>query len=629
MEEDNKVVPAARQLVRIGYLHGIKDDYAKGAVVLSDAVRALFRGVKSVDVMPKERVDLLIQCYHMRAIFYSKSKKWNEASDQYEELLPLIAKVEGQGGREYNSALIHEAALLVTMGNHRAAQTAINKYIQLAELSDEIAGSLIVNDLDHVLALDTCAATYLKMGNVDKAVAIFEQKLKFVKTLPDNDEMKSDTMHKLGCLMAYKNQPKTALPMLNEALSTRKYLYDGKHRSVFESTWAVAATNHTLGDNTKALKEYGVLLEKMNSVQDNPVDLVLVHNSAGKLLFEDGKLDKAAHSFNMALRGLETSHNPQLKAEINLNLANVLSARGEADKAFELYDELLSTKSLKRTKMFFLVLFNKSLLLIKMGEVEEAKEILNKVEGTKTSMANDVKGSIYMAKGNLAITDGKIDEALEFFEKSLDAVEEDDVSAYVQAKKSMANAYLGSGQTDRAIATLEDVLEDLSAIDEEGKVVDLLKAEIWNTMSRVYKKKGDLSQAKNYAKLALGTYKSELGENNPVTLRNVSNLQLIRLEEAEALPKGDAKSIIDAAKYEMEGTLDAFESLNDTWTYRLDVASLKTNLAFVSIWQGKPKKAKKLLRQIQEIEIPPEHSLVHRVEVLEERVEQLEKKKGK
>ena len=129
--------------------------------------------------------------------------------------------------------------------------------------------------------------------------------------------------------------------------------------------------------------------------------------------------------------------------------------------------------------------------------------------------------------------------------------------------------------------------------------------------------------------LALQTYKAELGENNPITLRNVSNLQLLLLEEAEDLPKGDAKSIIDAAKYEMEGTLDAFVSLNDTWTYRLDVASLKTNLGFVAIWQGKPKKAKKLLRQIQEIEVPPEHSLVQRIEVLEKRVGDLEKKKGK
>lgn len=128
---------------------------------------------------------------------------------------------------------------------------------------------------------------------------------------------------------------------------------------------------------------------------------------------------------------------------------------------------------------------------------------------------------------------------------------------------------------------------------------------------------------------ALGTYKSELGENNPITLRNVSNLQLILLEEAEGLQKSEAKPIIDAAKYEMEETLEAFVSLDDPWTYRIDVASLKTNLGFVAVWQGKPKKARKLLRQIQEIELPPEHPLEHRIRILAERVEQLEKKKSK
>lgn len=120
-----------------------------------------------------------------------------------------------------------------------------------------------------------------------------------------------------------------------------------------------------------------------------------------------------------------------------------------------------------------------------------------------------------------------------------------------------------------------------------------------------------------------------MGENNPITLRNVSNLQLILLEEAEGLPKSEAKPIIDAAKYEMEETLEAFVSLDDPWTYRIDVASLKTNLGFVAVWQGKPKKARKLLRQIQEIELPPEHQLEHRIRLLSERVEQLEKKKSK
>ena len=128
---------------------------------------------------------------------------------------------------------------------------------------------------------------------------------------------------------------------------------------------------------------------------------------------------------------------------------------------------------------------------------------------------------------------------------------------------------------------------------------------------------------------ALQTYKSELGETNPVTLRNVSNLQLLLLEEAEGLEKSEAESIIDAAKYELEETLKSFVALNDPWTYRLDVASLQTNLGFVAVWKEKPKKARKLLRQIKEIELPPEHPLVHRIAVLEDRVVELENKKGK
>ena len=128
---------------------------------------------------------------------------------------------------------------------------------------------------------------------------------------------------------------------------------------------------------------------------------------------------------------------------------------------------------------------------------------------------------------------------------------------------------------------------------------------------------------------ALQTYKSELGERHPVTLRNVSNVSVLLLEEAEELPKSEAKPIIDAAKFEMEGTLGAFLSLNDSWTYRLDVASLKTNLGLVAVWQGKPKKARKLLKQIEVIEVPEDSLVAKRIATLEKLLEKLEKEKRK
>jgi len=126
---------------------------------------------------------------------------------------------------------------------------------------------------------------------------------------------------------------------------------------------------------------------------------------------------------------------------------------------------------------------------------------------------------------------------------------------------------------------------------------------------------------------ALQTYKSELGERHPVTLRNVSNVSVLLLEEAEGLSKSEAKSIIDAAKFEMEGALGAFLSLNGA--YRFDVASLKTNLGLVAVWQGKPKKARKLLKQIEGIEVPAESVLAKRIATLEVLLEKLEKEKAK
>jgi len=255
--------------------------------------------------------------------------------------------------------------------------------------------------------------------------------------------------------------------------------------------------------------------------------------------------------------------------------------------------------------------------------------MLHKMEENPSSMANHVRGSIFLTLGNLAVSDGDIDEAMEYFDHALDEADDDDVSALVYTKRSIAMAQLDIRQYDTAISTLEDVLEDISYSDADGKSVNLLKAEIWNSLARVYRKRGDLQQAIDFARLALQTYKTDLGEKNPITLRNLTNLQLLLLEEAEELVDyDDAKSISDAATYELEDALDAFESLDDPWTYRIDMATLKTNMGFVAVWQGKPKKARKLVCQIEEIELPLEHFLIHRIGVLGEHLEELEKTGG-
>jgi len=627
MEEENKCIPAVNQLVMVAYLHGEIDDYAKAAVVLTDAIRRLFKGVQSIDVMAADRIALLMQCYEMRAICFAKSKKWKEALDQYDELLPLVTKVEGTSNERYLTALIHKSALLVTMNNHRMALSTVNQYLKSADKNKK--DGLLVKPKDGLLALDTYAACQLKLGNVGKAVFAFEEKLKFINTLPDNKESKSETMHKLGCLLAYKQQHEEALPYLTEALKTRKGMYANSNPSVVESSWALAAASHTLGDCGRALEEYDGLINTMKKVNDLPLNSVTVHNSAGKLYFENGNVDKAIHSFRQALKSSQSSNaSPQFQAEIKLNLANGLSAKGESDKAMELYDSLLGTKSLKRTKMFFMTLYNKSLLLSKLGEEEEAKEILNKITETRSSMANDVRGSCYLILGNLSVTEGNVIEALEQYDEALDQIDEEDLNSVTQVKTQIAMAHFQARKNDDAIAVLEEVLEDLSNDEEPNKAINLKKAEVWINEAKIYKVKGDLASAKNFAKLALQTYKDELGESNPITLRNSANLQLLLLAEAEDLPKEEAKPVIDTAKYEMEEILEEFIALDDLWRYRLDVASLKTNLALVAVWQGKPKKARKFVRQLKEIEIPDEHPVLMQIETLVARVEELEQKKG-
>mmetsp|Transcript_12029 Transcript_12029/g.28232 ORF Transcript_12029/g.28232 Transcript_12029/m.28232 type:complete len:1096 (+) Transcript_12029:532-3819(+) len=632
LDEMGKFMAAVTQLMRAAYLHGERDDYAKAIVVLNDAVRRLGKGIRNIEMMPADRLQLLIQCLEMRAICQAKCAKLSEALGQYDELLPLLAKTQGTGCARYNAALIHKAALLFTMKNHKVAMITVGKYLKAREIaeSDIESEEAIVEPKDHLLALDTTAACYLKLGNVDKAIDTFEKKLEFVKKeMPDSKELRGDTMHKLGCLLAYRQQHNDALPYLNEALNTRKNVYGSTDKSVIESSFAVAAASQTVGDTGRALKEYDELIAKMNNVNDHPVNTVTVHNSAGKLLFEDGKIDRAIQSFRQALKFSEAAEaSTQLMADIKLNLANGLSAKGEAQKALKLYDDLLKTKILKRTTTFFLTLYNKSLLLINLGEGDRAREVLTKVTETRSSNADVVRGNCFMMLGNLSVSDGDIVDGLAQYDEAMDNIDGDDLDSRTVIRRQIAIAHLQSGKYDLAMTVLEEALEDLGE-DDSNKSSSLHRAEIWTIEARLYKAKDDLQTSKNFAKLAVDAYKEELGPTHPITLRNNANLQLLLLAEAEELPKAEAKSIIDAAKYDMEDTLDAFVSLDDLWQYRLDVASLKTNLGLIAVWQGKPKKARKLVRQIGEIEIPEDHPILHQVEILERRVAELEGKKSK
>jgi tetratricopeptide (TPR) repeat protein len=106
---------------------------------------------------------------------------------------------------------------------------------------------------------------------------------------------------------------------------------------------------------------------------------------------------------------------------------------------------------------------------------------------------------MYITLGNLAVLKGKHKDALNYFETSLDAVEDDDVETLVEVKKHIGVTYFAVGQFDKAIASFEDALEALS--EKEGKSTNLLKSDVWNSMARVYKQKGNLPQAKNFAKL--------------------------------------------------------------------------------------------------------------------------------
>jgi tetratricopeptide (TPR) repeat protein len=512
LDMENKVVPTCEQLMKVAWLYDQIGNYTQSEETLAEAKNRLTKGVRSFESIPDKRKEPLIRCCEMRAVALSKLQRWEEAHDHYNEALQLIARDDGLFSRSYNHSLIQKAALLVKLGRYQETVSILDKYMNVAstvngQTPKDLAASLDGND--HCLALDTSAVAFLKLGNIDRAVFCFEKKLELLRTMPRSDETKAQTLHSLGCLLAYKKNYKDALPMLSKALDTRKFIYEGSNKFIFESTWGVAAASQAMGDSGRAMKEYGKLLDKINKVDDAPVDSVIIHNSAGKLYFEANKFDLALKSFNEAFKRVQASDgkNTPLKINILLSLANVKSARGDFDKAVRDYDQVISTKSIKGSREYFQALYNKSLILLKTGDLEGAGLILDvDLTGKRSKAPDDIKASAYLTLGQHDLSEGRLEDALEDYEKAVELASKEKLDLNpiaIQAKKNIGLAYFEAGDYDTAIDKFQCVLEDLSRPELTGKQVNVLRAEIWSCMSRVFCKKRDTASAKNFAKLGM------------------------------------------------------------------------------------------------------------------------------
>ena len=145
----------------------------------------------------------------------------------------------------------------------------------------------------------------------------------------------------------------------------------------------------------------------------------------------------------------------------------------------------------------------RSLLLIKVAEKEQAKDVLHDIIETRSSKADDTRGNVYITLGILSVEEKQIESGLKYYEDALAMFVDEryDLSSITQAKKLMSMAYMESKKYDMAITILEDALTELSQPGMERKFYQLMKAEVWNSMSKVYQRRGDHSSAKNFAKL--------------------------------------------------------------------------------------------------------------------------------
>lgn len=102
--------------------------------------------------------------------------------------------------------------------------------------------------------LGKLAKSQSHLGKFDIAIDHQEEKIKLLKTMPEEDEEIADSLYSLGVIHARRDDRRKAVDCFKECLTLRKHLYGGNDERVARVLNKMSAV-HEKGDNFRLMKQ--------------------------------------------------------------------------------------------------------------------------------------------------------------------------------------------------------------------------------------------------------------------------------------------------------------------------------------------------------------------------------------
>ncbi len=251
-------------------------------------------------------------------------------------------------------------------------KTALDNYLRSLSLRREIddkSGLLLSNN--------SIARIYFKMGDVTRALLIFQQCLSSAREI-GNDKAAADILDSISRIYLWRGEYGPALENSLQCLALSEEL--GNQKLIANALNGISLIYNHLGELERSLQNLERCLVIREEIDDK-IGTAETLNTLSYVLFLKGELNEATKYLNQGQEILVTRETPKGLANIFKTVGMILYQRGDFDQSIEQLSKCLDYwRDYKNKKEYIRALFWLILVNIENNSLEIAQEQLKKMQ---------------------------------------------------------------------------------------------------------------------------------------------------------------------------------------------------------------------------------------------------------
>jgi tetratricopeptide (TPR) repeat protein len=352
------------------------------------------------------------------------------------------------------------------------------------------------------------AYPYVRLGQYQRALALYEQALEGFQELGDNQGV-GVTQHAMADVLVQQDKLQDALELYEQALRTKQELGDNQ---------GVGVTQHAMAD---VLRKQGRFQESLELYEQslstgeklNAHEVAVTQQTIANVLMQQGKLQDALEIFEQVLSTVQELGDLLGMAGTQYAIANVLVLQEKFQEALELYNQVLHTM-LELGNSYWIMMTQQAIagVFVQQGKLQEALELYEQALHTARELNNHQVVVLQRAIAGVFVQQGKLQEALELYEQTLHTARElGDGRGATGTQHDIADVLIQQGRLQEALELYEQALHTVRELGD-GRAVAMMQQDIADVLVQ----QGKLQEALELYEQSLHIT-SELGDLLGVT----------------------------------------------------------------------------------------------------------------